>query len=453
MVFQSVDFARLDFMTGVPLRSTSQKATPQSQLEQEIGEAAHSGQLENQDTLAAHSCTGVEDALRPGPLIVDNMMLDIRIKKGFKFSTPEVRQFLFGCGMVRCFFILLAMRMPPRMRFELLLNIMETVWAMGSDEPMKSIEGSEEWNFYQQYRPAGFQLASGPPSEVSTAATAEEREAKAAKLEKGGRGQSNKRQGQWGNGGGGRQNWAWPGNWKDSGSSGDGADLQEMQKLLTMMQKLALRHEDSINLLKLEYRFVAHMKLNVPASVVHMLYVAADGWRKVKAQEPQKLDRPMRTSLFVCLWAELKSRIQALDGTPGDVDKLAELGWLVKGPPLTWHFLKWDSAAQRSIIDTNKPPLTNAEVLEHIDTILANAVTTNSLARFHPTRPLGDTMQGESIVFLIQVGNFGDASLSIRTSLKALSYNAVLQLVATQLKEDRVSRSTLANNIAASIKG
>ena len=338
---------------------------------------------------------------------------------------------------------------------------------MGSDEPLKSIEGSEEWNFYQQYRPAGFQLASGPPSEVSTAATAEEREAKTAKLEKGGRGkgsqgtpsssgdgagQSNKRQGQWGNGGGGRQNWGWQGNWKDSGSSGDGAELQEIQKLLTMMQKLALRHEDSINLLKLEYSFVAHMKLNVPASVVHMLYVAADGWRKVKAQEPQKLDRPMRTSLFVCFWAELKTRIQALEGSPGDVDKLAELGWLVKGPPLTWHFLKWDAAAQRSIIDTNKPPLTNAEILEHINTILANAVTTNSLARFHPTRPLGDTMQGESIVFLIQVGNFGDASLSIRTSLKALSYNAVLQLVATQLKEDRVSRSTLANNIAASIK-
>ena len=159
------------------------------------------------------------------------------------------------------------------------------------------------------------------------------------------------------------------------------------------------------------------------------------------------MDRPMRTSLFVCFWAELKTRIQAMDANPSDVDKLAELGWVVKGPPLTWHCLKWDPAAQRSIIDTNKPPLTNADVLENIDTILANAVTTNSLARFHPTRPLG------SIVFLIQVGNFGDASLSIRTSLKSLCYNAALQLVAAQLKEDRVSRSTLANNIAASIKG
>ena len=155
---------------------------------------------------------------------------------------------------------------------------------MGSDEPMEAIENSEEWNFYQASRPAGFQVASGPPSEVSTAATAEEHEAQAAKTEnKGGRGkgsqgtpgssgdgagQSNKRQGQWGGGGGGRKEW--PGNWKDSGSSGDGAELQEMQKLMTMMQKLVLRHEDSINLLKLEYSFVAHMKQNVPGSVVHM---------------------------------------------------------------------------------------------------------------------------------------------------------------------------------------
>ena len=129
---------------------------------------------------------------------------------------------------------------------------------------------------------------------------------------------------------------------------------------------------------------MAHMKLNVPASVVHMLYVAADGWRKVKAQEPQKLGRPMRTSLFVCFWAELKTRIQALEGSPGDVDKLAELGWLVKGPPLTWHFLKWDAAAQRSVIDTNKPPLTNAEILVPASASLSAAFESLAVPRHRP---------------------------------------------------------------------
>ena len=43
------------------------------------------------------------------------------------------------------------------------------------------------------------------------------------------------------------------------------------------------RLEDSIKLLKLEFCFVAHMKIGMPASVVAMLYVAADGWRKLRS--------------------------------------------------------------------------------------------------------------------------------------------------------------------------
>ncbi|CAE7657367.1 unnamed protein product, partial [Symbiodinium sp. KB8] len=233
--------------------------------------------------------------------------------------------------------------------------------------------------------------------------------------------------------GGHKPDWSnsqWSKDWKgNTGSSYDNDEVKEMQKVISMMQRLVLRHEDSINLLKLDFSFVAHMRLNIPVSVVHMLYVAADGWRKLKAQEPQKLDRPMRTSLFVCFFAELKTRIQALDSRPADVDKMAELGWLVKGAPVTWQYLKWDAATQRHVIDTAKPPLPNTEILEHVDTLLANVVTTNRLARFHPTRPLADGMQGESIVFLIQVGNLGDACVSIRSSLKALCYNAVMLAV------------------------
>ena len=225
-----------------------------------------------------------------------------------------------------------------------------------------------------------------------------------------------------------------------------------LQKVVSMMQRLVLRHEDSINLLKLEYSFVAHMKIGMPASVVAMLYVAADGWRKLKANEPEKLDRPMRTSLFVCFFAEFKARLTGFEEKPDDVAKMAQLGWLTPGPPLTWQFLKWDPVAQRSVVDSSKPPLTSSEVLEHVDTLLANVVATNSLARFHPTRPLTGDMQGDNVVFLIQVGNVTDSSANLRASLKALCHNASLQLVATQLKEDRMVRSTLANNIAAAIR-
>ena len=228
--------------------------------------------------------------------------------------------------------------------------------------------------------------------------------------------------------------------------------MNELQKLVGMMQRLVLRHEDSITLLKLELSFVAHMRVNIPSSVVHMLYVAADGWRKLKANEPQKLDRPMRTSLFVCYFAELKERLQNIASRTDDVEKMSDLGWLVKGEPMAWQYLRWDAGAQRNVVDSSKPPLTTAEILEHIDVLLKHVVTSNSLARFHPTRPLVDGMQGESMVFLIQVGNLGDSSMHLRSSLKILCHNVVLQLVASQLKEDRLLRSTLATNIAASIR-
>ncbi|CAE7359427.1 unnamed protein product [Symbiodinium microadriaticum] len=398
--------------------------------DQEAGSDAQKALFEEAVTLYYRRSSLFDPYSGPGPSIADNMT------KGFKFSTPEVHQFRCGCGRLRV-----------GSRFELLLNIMETVWclvtiarslnlplvgctlmtgscplrfcgpkrvnsicilsgwyrlnlsragqawtscppscsapssfsgAMGSDEPMKSIEGSEEWNFYQQYRPAGFQLASGPPSEVSTAATAEEREAKTAKLEKGGRGkgsqgtpgssgdgagQSNKRQGQWGNGGGGRQNWGWQGNWKDSGSSGDGAELQEIQKLLTMMQKLAPEMPG-------EWR-----AFHKPTQLGKLVNVTRGAFKGLDAR------------LQLC--PEAHEKRCAHRST-----QLLRLLRLHFAPSIRRH-------------------------IQHV----------------HHT---GRNIQ-------LHVGH--------EAILQALSYNAVLQLVATQLKEDRVSRSTLANNIAASIKG
>eukprot|EP00439_Symbiodinium_sp_Y106_P061576 s1810_g9.t1 len=54
-------------------------------------------------------------------------------------------------------------------------------------------------------------------------------------------------------------------------------------------------------------------------------------------------------------------------------------------------------------------------------------------------------MRGDTLVFLIQVGLQGEQAELLRQGLKALCYNASLQLVASQLREDRPSRSNLAN--------
>ena len=263
------------------------------------------------------------------------------------------------------------------------------------------VEGAEEWAFFRAYWPHGMpppggNIPSPPDSNRSTAVPDDisEREPKTARKEetKGGDGRGSgsqgsgnggngkggragaggvKRQqgnGQQGNGGGNGSNWNrgsggssfgargsdWGnrGGWRGDGRSGQGdssdRDLRDVYYVLQLMQRLLLRHEDSINLLKVESSFVMHMKLNVPSSVVSMLYAAANSWREVKLAEPTKLDRPMRAALLYCLFMELKTRLEAVAEKPEDLERMSKLGWITLGPPITWSFLTLGCCQQQA---------------------------------------------------------------------------------------------------------
>ena len=218
--------------------------------------------------------------------------------------------------------------------------------------------------------------------------------------------------GQGGSGNGARgSDWGNRGGWRGDGRSLHGGhggssdrELRDIYYALQLTQRLILRHEDSINLLKLECSFVMRMRLNVPSSVVSMLYAAANSWRQIKLAETSKLDRPMRAALLYCLFMELKTRIEAVTDKPEDLERMAKLGWVSKGPPITWCFLAWDAASSKQIVDTSKVPLSQAEVLEHVQTVIRLCPRHHAVARFHPTRPMAEEMKGDSLVFLLQTG-------------------------------------------------
>ena len=97
--------------------------------------------------------------------------------------------------------------------------------------------------------------------------------------------------------------------------------------------------------------------MNVQASVVPMLFAAAGAWRKIKKEEPAKLDRPMRCALSVCFFAELTSRMEGVVTQTENVERLSKLGWVSSGPPVAWHFLRWDPTSQKQVVDTGKTPM------------------------------------------------------------------------------------------------
>ena len=157
--------------------------------------------------------------------------------------------------------------------------------------------------------------------------------------------------------------------------------------------------------------------MNVQASVVPMLFAAAGAWRKIKKEEPAKLDRPMRCALSVCFLAELTSRMEGVVTQTENVERLSKLGWVSSGPPVVWHFLRWDPTSQKQVVDTGKTPMARE-------------------------------MKGSNLVFLLQTGLLGDLAAEFRECLRKLCHSAVMNLMAGQLKEDRQARSALANAIA-----
>ncbi|CAE7567920.1 unnamed protein product [Symbiodinium necroappetens] len=131
--------------------------------------------------------------------------------------------------------------------------------------------------------------------------------------------------------------------------------VEDLKYAVSLMQRLMLRHEDASILARIESSFVLHFKLNVPASVAPMLFTSAVAWRKIKAEEPQRLDRPMRCTLLVCLFAELKERMTKVVQEPERLEEMARMGWLAVGPPVVWHFMRWD-AAKLTIFARTKAP-------------------------------------------------------------------------------------------------
>ena len=57
-----------------------------------------------------------------------------------------------------------------------------------------------------------------------------------------------------------------------------------MRHLLLQIQKLILRHEDSLNILKSELAYVLFLRLHIHCSAAGSLYQAQSRWRRIPAR-------------------------------------------------------------------------------------------------------------------------------------------------------------------------
>ena len=210
------------------------------------------------------------------------------------------------------------------------------------------------------------------------------------------------------------------------------------------VQRLLLRHEDCLSLIRAEYGFVMFFRIDVPCSVIRPLFEAQKLWRQTKETSPEQLTKPMRATLMACLIKELTQRITQFQepGQETNQQNLAKLGWIkpVSGQDPSWSYLRWDSQKKCLQVDTDRDGLPHAKVLATLAAMDALISIPDTLQRFHPTRPLTAEMSGT----VLMTGMRTKEADTLNNYMRELSNNACAQLLAMNMRPERPQRSALA---------
>ena len=227
-------------------------------------------------------------------------------------------------------------------------------------------------------------------------------------------------------------------------------ETESLKRQLASVQRLLMRHEDAINVLKAEHSYVLHMKINIPSSIVPSLSKARAGWHALRSEKPQEITRPMRVTLWTCVLQEWLARLVALPSVPETMENLEKLGWYIQAKN-EFPYLQWKADTQQLVPDTGKTPLPYEQSKAMLQDLIRVSVSAGVISRFFPTRPLAAEMRGESVTFLLQLCMRGDDSQRAHEVLNAFCGSACSLVVGMQIKPDRGVRSGLAQAISAEI--
>ena len=238
--------------------------------------------------------------------------------------------------------------------------------------------------------------------------------------------------------------------WRPSRHSSDEAELEEIRSCLAQLQRLTLRHEDAISIVASEHSYVLFLRANSACSVVPAMYNAQRAWRDLKQRSPNELSKPMRCSLLACLFKEMVARLANIEAHHESFAILCEKKWVDKSAG-AWCYLMWDAERKCLLPDDQRKPMKFDDVTSLVESITTMVASPGLVVRFHPTRPITESMKGDSLTCVLQVSMRDSQAALLHEKLMQLAGLAATQLVGMNLRRDRAGRSVLAQSVAKAI--
>ena len=227
-------------------------------------------------------------------------------------------------------------------------------------------------------------------------------------------------------------------------------NLQEeagIKEVIRMLMQVSIRHEDHINLLRLDRSILLWMKTSSPESMLPNIVAASKAWKEKR--EAGTTDTSLRVTLFRCLLVELKNRATQMVENSELRAKLVTAGWLQvkEGQEPMWNPMMWSRTEEKEILVPDQGPMAQSDAISQIDKLL-EGIDSLTLQRFHSTRPLTDDYRSEMACFLLEISNRGTMATRLHQAMVTLCHSSVMFLIGARLRRETQKRSPVIDKMS-----
>ncbi|CAE7203240.1 unnamed protein product [Symbiodinium sp. CCMP2592] len=174
-------------------------------------------------------------------------------------------------------------------------------------------------------------------------------------------------------------------------------DPDWMEYRMNRLSQLVLRQEQIISAIRQDLVLYLCVRSG-PEGMVPVLCEAAEKWRKMKEEEPEKITYSLKLMLFKQLLITLHQRLTNMIADEDALAKAKNLNWI--DDQKHWKHLTWNPTKQCLEVDNSVRPIPAEDLLAQL-VQMRKAVTEETLVRFKSMRKLTTEVTSDWIQFQI----------------------------------------------------
>ena len=183
------------------------------------------------------------------------------------------------------------------------------------------------------------------------------------------------------------------------------------------------------------------------------LYRLSTVWKEKK--EKGEVDCSLRLALFLGLCQVWLERLRALEADTAEAkalrERIMELGqaFIPEGQTeLHWWYMKWDPTTSTLMKLADVEPLKQSQIVNSLVELQQVISAPTVLQRFHSTRRMSSTYEGETVTFLLSVGLRDPKAAQAWGLLNNLCGNSSGKVIGLRMRPTRMDRQPMAKVVA-----